>query len=298
MPLVHRRTSSGQRFQRQVFYLGEINDTQRAGWIKLVESFDEQEQAFKTVALFPDDRENPAGVEFGVQVRLRVLSVSAGRQWGACWLGLKVWELLKLDAFWAERLPPSREGTQWLALLKALSVYRLVAPGSEWYLHREWFDQSALHDLLGPDFQLGGKDNLYRTLDRLVDHKAALFDHLKPQWAELFQARFDVLLYDLTSTYFESNPPFPEGDKRQFGYSRDKRSDCVQVVIAVVLTPEGLPPAYEVFSGNTSDKTTLRGMLQKIGAQYGQVQRIWLMDRGIPDEDTLQEMRQSTPPVH
>lgn len=293
----NRRTSSGARFQRQVFYLGEINDSQKAGWTKLIEAFDEYDQTPKTIALFPADRAVPAGVEFGVQIRLREFTVEHPRQWGACWLALKLWELLGLDGFWLERLPPSREGTQWLSLLKALSVYRLIAPGSEWYLHREWFDQCALHDLLGPDFQLGGKDNLYRTLDRLVEHKAALFEYLRPKWAELFQAKFEVLLYDLTSTYFESDPPFPEGDKRQFGYSRDKRSDCVQVVIALVMTPEGFPLAYEVFSGNTSDKTTLRGMLARIATQYGKVQRIWIMDRGIPTEETLEEMRQNDPPV-
>ena len=293
----NRRTSGGRRFQRQVFYLGEINDTQKAGWTRLIEAFDESAQAPKTVALFPEDREVPVGIEGGIQVRLGALSVERPRQWGACWLALKVWDLLQLDSFWSDRLPPSREGTQWLLLLKAMTVFRLIDPGSEWRLHRQWFDGTALHDLLGPDFQLGGKDNLYRTLDLLVAHKAPLFSFLRQQWEGLFAARFEVLLYDLTSTYFESDPPFPEGDKRKFGYSRDKRPDCVQVVIAVVLTPEGFPLAYEVFHGNTSDKTTLHGMLARIEGQYGKVQRIWLMDRGIPTEETLKEMRQSDPPV-
>ena len=130
-----------------------------------------------------------------------------------------------------------------------------------------------------------------------MEHKAALFDHLTQRWKDLFNAQFDVLLYDLTSTYFESDPPFPEEDKRKFGYSRDKRSDCVQVVIALIVTPEGFPLGYEVMGGNTSDKTTLKGFLERIEKQYGKAQRIWVMDRGIPTEETLQQMRASDPPV-
>jgi transposase len=249
------------------------------------------------MALFPEDRMAPSQVAPAVQIWLGEFEVCRPRQWGACWLALWLWKLLKLDEFWSVHLEPSREGTEWRLILKALSAYRLIDPGSEWRLHRQWFDTSALSDLLGPDFQLGCKENLYRTLDKLLAHKEALFTHLRSQWEGLFGAKFEVLLYDLTSTYFESDPPFAEGDKRRFGYSRDKRSDCVQVVIALVLTTEGLPIAYEVFAGNTSDKTTLAGMLQKIEKQYGKLQRIWIMDRGIPTEETLEKMRQSDPPV-
>jgi transposase len=175
--------------------------------------------------------------------------------------------------------------------------YRLIDPGSEWRLHRQWFEQSAMADLLGADYALVEKNTLYRCLDKLVPHKEALFSHLRQRWADLFGATFDVLLYDLTSTYFESPPPDDKEDKRRFGYSRDKRSDCVQVVIALVVTPEGFPLAYEVLPGNTSDKKTLRGMLCKIETQYGKANRIWVMDRGIPTEVTLAEMRASDPPV-
>jgi transposase len=293
----NRRTEDGQRFQRQVVYLGEINDSQKANWIKQIAVFDTATETYATMALFPEDRLVPSEIASAVQIRLSQFEVCRPRQWGACWLALWLWKLLKLDEFWSERLEPSREGTQWRLILKALSAYRLIDPGSEWRLHRQWFDASALSDLLGPDFQLGCKENLYRTLDKLLEHKQALFTHLRSQWEDLFAAKFEVLLYDLTSTYFESDPPFPEGDKRRFGYSRDKRSDCVQVVIALVLTPEGFPIAYEVFAGNTSDKTTLEGMLQKIEKQYGKLQRIWIMDRGIPTEETLERMRQSDPPV-
>lgn len=293
----NRRTAQGQRFQRQVIYLGEINDSQKASWIKQIEVFDATAQASTTLALFPEDRLGPSQVAPAVQIRLSEFEIRRPRQWGACWLALGLWKLLKLDEFWAQRLESSREGTPWRLLLQALSVYRLIDPGSEWRLHRQWFDSTALSDLLGPDFQLGCKENLYRTLDQLLAHKQALFTHLRAQWEDLFGARFEVLLYDLTSTYFESDPPFPEGDKRRFGYSRDKRPDCVQVVIALVITPEGFPIGYEVFAGNTSDKTTLEGILEKIESQYGKLQRVWLMDRGIPTEEVLAKMRQSRPPV-
>src|SRR5438477_10870188 len=152
-------------------------------------------------------------------------------------------------------------------------------------------------DLLGEDFALVEKNALYRCLDKHVEHKPALFTHLRRRWQDLFGARFDVLLYDLTSTYFESDPPSDDSDKRRHGYSRDKRSDCVQVVIALVVTPDGFPLAYEVLPGNTSDKTTLRSFLGQIEAQYGKAQRVWVMDRGIPTEAVLAEMRQADPPV-
>jgi transposase len=204
---------------------------------------------------------------------------------------------IPLDRFWAERLPASRKGTRWDAVLLVLTAYRLLSPGSEWRLHREWFERSALADLLGADFALAEIHKLYACHDRLLAHKQALFDHLVGRWRDLFNVSFDVLLYDLTSTYFEAAPPFAEGDKRRYGYSRDRRPDCVQVVIALVVTPEGLPLAYEVLPGNTSDKTTLRGFLDRIEQQYGKARRIWLMDRGIPTEATLAEMRAADPPV-
>jgi transposase len=175
--------------------------------------------------------------------------------------------------------------------------YRLIDPGSEWRLHRQWFEQSAIADLLGADYGLVEKNALYRCLDKLLEHKPALFDHLRQRWQDLFGASFEILLYDLTSTYFEAAPPDDEDDKRRFGHSRDKRSDCVQVVIALIVTPEGFPIAYEVLPGNTADCTTLRDMLRKIEAQYGKARRTWVMDRGIPTEEVLAEMRQADPPI-
>src|SRR6202140_1002817 len=152
-------------------------------------------------------------------------------------------------------------------------------------------------DLLGEDVGLAEIHKLYRCHDRLLEHKQALFDHLVGRWRDLFNISFDVLLYDLTSTYFEADPPFAESDKRRYGYSRDHRPDCVQVVIALIVTPEGFPLAYEVLPGNTRDSTTLDGFLQRIEHQYGKAQRIWVMDRGIPTEATLPPMRARDPPV-
>ncbi|MBI2837531.1 MAG: IS1634 family transposase, partial [Acidobacteria bacterium] len=161
--------------------------------------------------------------------------------------------------------------------------------------HRGWYDRSAMGDLLGEDFSLVQIDKLYRCMDKLLGHKEDLFFFLRQRWVDMFDAGFDVLLYDLTSTYFVCEPP--EIGKRKFGYSRDKRSDCVQVVIALIVTPDGFPIAYEVMAGNTSDKTTLSGFLRKIETQYGKANRTWVMDRGIPTEETLAEMKNSTPPV-
>ncbi len=166
---------------------------------------------------------------------------------GGCWLALVLWERLALDEFWAQKLGCSRKGTRWLNGLKVLVCQRLLAPGSEWRVHRHWFEQTALADLLGEDVAVAQKDTLYRCLDRVVDHKATFFTSLTERWRSLFAARFDVLLYDLTSTYFECQPPGT--GKRRFGYSRDQRADCVQVVIALIVTPEGFPIAYEVMPG-------------------------------------------------
>ncbi len=293
----NQRCVGGQVVQRQVLYLGEINDSQRQAWIKQIEVFDTGAGAYTTVALFPEDRVIPAEVARGIQIRLHQFEVQRPRQWGACWLALWLWELLALDKFWGARVPPSRQGTRWALILAAMTAYRLIEPGSEWRLHRHWYGTTALGDLLGSDFCLGGKDNLYRCLDRLLEHKRELFSHLRQRWADLFGAKFDVLLYDLTSTYFESEPPEEETDKRRFGYSRDKRSDCVQVILAVVMTPEGYPIGYEVLPGNTADNATLSDMRNKVEEQYGPVERIWLMDRGIPTEESLAAMRACQPPV-
>src|SRR5947207_969626 len=292
------RVARGRVVQRHVLYLGEINDTQELAWRRSIEVIEEDAPQPRTLSLFPEDRcEGLLADASIVSVKLSELRLRRPRQWGACWLTLLLWRELQLDQFWSKRLGVSRKGTRWDQVLFVLVVYRLLAPGSEWRLHREWFQRSAVADLLGEDAGLAEIHKLYRCHDRLLVHKQAVFDHLTGRWRDLFNISYDVLLYDLTSTYFEADPPFPEGDKRRFGYSRDHRPDCVQIVIALVVTPEGLPLAYEVLPGNTSDNTTLRDFLARIERQYGKARRIWLMDRGIPTEVVLAEMRGADPPV-
>jgi transposase len=287
-----RRCAGGRVVDRHVLYLGEINDSQQEQWIRCIEAFDVAAQRQQRLALFPADRPVPlAAQDYGVQVRLSEFRLERPRQWGACWAACQVWAELQLDCFWQPRLPDSREGTCWYHVLLLLVAYRLIEPGSEWRLHREWYVRSAMGDLLGEDFALAEKNTLYRCLDRLVAHKEQLFGFLRERWRDLFGASYDVLLYDLTSTYFESDPPFEDGDKRRYGYSRDHRPDCVQVVIALIVTPQGFPLAYEVMAGNTADNTTLPLFLTKIEAQYGRARRIWVMDRGIPTEVQLAQMR-------
>jgi hypothetical protein len=294
----NKRVAGGRVVQRHVLYLGEINDTQELAWRKSIEVFDEGVARPRMLSLFPEDRcEGLLPDASIVRLTLSQMRLCRPRKWGACWLALTLWRELHLDRFWAKRLPASRKGTRWDQVLFVLAAYRLLDPGSEWRLHREWFERTALPDLLGADFGLAEIHKLYACHDRLLAHKEDLFDHLVGRWRDLFNISFDVLLYDLTSTYFEADPPFPENDKRRHGYSRDHRPDCVQIVIALVVTPEGLPLAYEVMPGNTRDSSTLRGFLARIERQYGKAQRIWLMDRGIPTEEVLAEMRASDPPV-
>ena len=283
----NRRLGDGRVVQRQVLYLGEINDSQREVWRRTIEVIDEGTR--RQVALFPEAIAPAAADVIGI--RLSELQLRRPRQWGACWMAGVLWQQLKLDAFWAARLPASRKGTPWQQVLQTLVAYRLIDPGSEWRLHRQWFDVSAMADLLGGDFTLAQKNTLYRCLDKLVAHKDALFKFLCERWGELFGAKFDVLLYDLTSTYFETDTLREEGDKRQYGYSRDKRFDCRQVVIGLIVTPEGFPLSYEVLAGNTADSTTLSDFLNRIEQRYGHANRIWVMDRGVPTEESLAQMR-------
>jgi transposase len=286
-----RRLATGRVVQRAVLYLGEINDSQEASWRKSLEVFDEARQSSITLSLFPEDREIPAEAVDGLQVKLNEMELHRPRVFGNCWLGCELWAQLGLAEFWREKFgeETQREWVPWEKVLRLLVVSRLIDPGSEFRIHRQWFDRSAMGELLETDFAVAEKDRLYRCLDRLLAHKQELFVYLRQRWQDLFQAQFDVLLYDLTSTYIEGQGE--EIPKARYGYSRDQRFDCLQVVIALVITPEGFPLAYEVMDGNTSDRTTLRGFLEKIEARYGRARRVWVMDRGIPTEEVLAEMR-------
>ena len=289
----NRRVAQNHTVQRTVLYLGEINDSQEATWRKTLQVFDETHQQYTALSLFPEDREIPAASSDSIQVKLSEMELRRPRAFGNCWLGCELWRQLRLEEFWEEKLAEKvqRETVSWAKVLQLLVVNRLIDPGSEFRVHRQWFDQSAMAELMETDFAVAEKDRLYRCLDRLLEHKAALFQHLRERWQDLFQAQFDVLLYDLTSTYIEGQGE--EIPKAQYGYSRDQRFDCKQVVIALVITPEGFPLAYEVMEGNTSDRTTLRGFLEKIESNYGKARRVWVMDRGIPTEELLEEMRTS-----
>jgi transposase len=286
----NRRLTSGKIAQRTVLYLGEINDQQKHSWQKALSVFDEQQQRFTTLRLFPDDRPVPNDALDTVQVKLSGLELRRPRVFGSCWLACRLWRQLGLEEFWQPRLEGERGAVSWEKVLRLLVVNRLLEPGSEFRLHRHWFDQSAMDQLLESDFAVAEKDRLYRCLDRVLKHKQELFQWLRQKWSDLFQADFEVLLYDLTSTYFEGE--MEQNPKARRGYSRDGRPDCLQVVIALVITTDGFPLAYEVLNGNTSERPTLRQFLAQVENIYGKARRVWVMDRGIPTEETLAEMRQ------
>ncbi len=285
----NRRVAGSRIVQRTVLYLGEINDQQQAAWRHTLQVFDEDEQDYRTMSLFPEDREVPADALDSIQVKLSGLELRRPRSYGACWLGCELWQQLGLDEFWQERLPEARAAVSWEKVLQLQVVNCLLDPGSDYRLHRQWYVDTAMDELLETDFAVAAKDRLYRCLDRVLPHKQELFIWLKQKWADLFQSDFEVLLYDLTSTYFEGE--MEQNPKAKRGYSRDKRPDCLQLVIALVVTTDGLPLAYEVMKGNTSDRTTLPGFLKKIEDTYGKARRVWVMDRGVPTEAILKDMR-------
>jgi transposase len=285
----NRRLLGDKTVQRTVLYLGEINDQQQAAWRKTLDVFDEDAQCYTSLSLFPDDRQIPADALDSVQVKLSGLELRRSRAFGNCWLACELWQQLGLDEFWQQRLPEARAAVSWEKVLRLLVVNRLLDPGSEFRVHRQWFVDSAMDELLETGFAVAAKDRLYRCLDRVLEHKQELFVWLKQKWADLFHADFEVLLYDLTSTYFEGE--MEQNPKAKRGYSRDKRSDCLQLVIALVVTTDGFPLAYEVMNGNTSDRKTLPGFLKKIEDMYGKARRVWVMDRGVPSEAILKGMR-------
>ena len=286
----NRRVAGGKAVQREVLYLGEVNTTQEAAWRRTLDVVNEKRAEPSSLMLFPESEPVPPDALNGVQVKLGEMQLCRPRAYGNCWLGCLLWEQLDLERFWRMRLAEQRGEVPWAKVLQILVLQRLIDPGSEFRLHRLGFENSALDELLEVDFAAVAKDRLYRCLDRLLVHKNDLFLHLHQKWKDLFNASYEVLLYDLTSTYFEGL--CEEIPKARHGYSRDGRPDCRQVVIALVLTPDGMPLTYEVMPGNTSDKTTLREFLGKIERAYGKARRVWVMDRGIPTEETLAEMRQ------
>ena len=294
-------------FQRRALYLGELNDSQCSEWQRAVEAFDDKGNV-RQLKLFPEDRAPDTDDGSIVRIRMDRLTVRNMRNWGEVWLGMELWDMLGLDSFWGKRLAPSRKGTDWLAILKAIVMYRLTDPGSELAMHGSWLANTAISELVGPE-ALTGLSTLYNCLDHVMwpsaewkklrgerngSFKDELFHFLRDRWAGLFGSTCDVVLFDLTSTYFEvDGTKALESDLQRYGYSRDKRGDCLQVVIALVLTPDGLPLAYEVLPGNTNDKETQMPFIERLEAKYGKIGSLWLMDRGVPTEKTLAAMRKA-----
>jgi transposase len=286
----NRRLADGRTQQRQVVYLGEINDSQEAAWRRSLQVFDEDHGGYRELSLFPDDRPLPPDAVNSLSLDLSQMQLRHPRAFGDCWLGCQLWDELGLGRFWEIRLARHEGNVPWEKVLAVLAVNRLCDPASEFRVHRQWFADTAMGELLGLGEEAAGKDRLYRCLDLLVAHKDELCQLLADRWRVLFDASFDVLLYDLTSTYFEGE--CERVPLARHGYSRDGRSDCRQVVVALVVTTKGLPLTYEVLAGNTSDKSTLKAFLAKVESLYGKARRVWVMDRGIPTEATLRQMRE------
>jgi len=285
------RVNRKRVLQRRVLHLGELNTTQLERWQRTIEVIEEDGRRHQ-MRLFTDrHRESAAAAapEDVAEVLLSSLVVRRARQFGACWVGCKLWEELGLGEFWQKALEEQGGAVAWEKVVELLSVNRLIEPRSELFIHEKWFPQTAMSALLDSDERVAEKDRLYRALDRMVEHKEALEEHLALRWKDLFGASFDVLLYDLTSTYFEGE--VEEVDKAQRGYSRDHRPDCKQLIIALIVSPEGFPLSYEVFAGNRADVTTLEEMLEAVERKHGRARRVWVFDRGIVSEENLQSLR-------
>jgi transposase len=283
------RTSRGPQ-HRTLAYLGELNGSAESAWRKSIAVFN-GEGTETQLELFASDSPTIPSGERVVQVRLDRVRWERARDFGEVFLAHHLWSLLGLDTLLEERMERGSETIPWPVMAFILSAARLLAPSSELAIEERFYPRTALEDICGVREEQVNKDRLYRSLDHLLPHKAALEAHLKARIGMLFEEPFDVLLYDLTSTYFEglgvANP------QARRGYSRDHRSDCVQVVIGLVVTRSGLPLGYEVFAGNQSEPMTLEGMMAKMEALYGKASRIWVFDRGIASEKNLEMLRRS-----
>lgn len=285
----NRRIANGRVAQKTVLYLGEITNGQEKAWRKTLGVFDVDQNKPVYKYLFAAEDESICNDIDAIPIRLSQLRLSHPRAFGDCWLGCHIWDELLLDSFWQKRIDSYKTSIAFSKVLKLLVINRLIKPGSEFYVHQHWFDRTAMDVLLGCDFTVAQKNRLYQCLDKILPYKDELCQHLKERWETLFDISYDVLLYDLTSTYFEGL--CEQNPKARFGHSKDRRSDCRQVLIALIVTPDGFPLNYEVLAGNTSEKTTLADLLTKIESRYGKSRRVWLMDRGIPKEETLSLMR-------
>jgi transposase len=281
------RTPDGPR-QRTLCHLGELNGSDHARWLRTVEVFNEQGEA-QQLKLFPSHVEPPADDPQVARVLIRRVRLERTRQFGACYLGLELWRRLELDRFFEQAIDDDPADVPWSRVAALLAINRLCAPGSELAIEQRWYPSTALDDLLGIADGKINDTRLYRCLDRILPHKTKLERHLKDRYGALFGAEFDVLLYDLTSTYVEGaaekNPIMHRG------YSRDHRPDCEQMVIALIVNSEGLPFSYETFDGNRADVSTMEAILRMVERKYGKARRIWVMDRGIVSEQNLAAIR-------
>lgn len=284
------RTERGPR-QKVVSWLGALDEAGRLGVLQAAQNQQatvKPQLEFQQQSLF--EYEDEAVEPRWVRVNAKAVRVENNRQFGGPWLALQLIEQLKLDEFLNKHLPKGKEHIQWSLTSMILVIARLLDPSSELYISEQWYPKTALPDLLGVPVDRVDDNRLYRALDELLPHKEALEIHLKNRMGELFDIEYDLLLYDVTSTFFEGqcmNNPLA-----QRGYSRDQRSDCKQVCIALVVTRCGMPLGYEVFAGNTADVTTVKDIVQMMEKRYGKSDRIWVMDRGMTSEDNLEFLRQ------
>jgi len=281
------RTPDGPR-QKTLCYLGELNDSAQARWLKTIEVFNEQGEA-QQLKLFPSHVEAPADDPQVARVLLNKVRLERTRQFGACYLGLELWKRLELDRFFEQALDRAPADVSWSRIAALLTINRLCAPGSELAIEQRWYPTTALDDLLGIEEGKINDTRLYRCLDRMLPYKTQLERHLKDRYGTLFGAEFDVLLYDLTSTYVEGAAE--DNPMMRRGYSRDHRPDCEQMVIALIVNAEGFPFSYETFDGNRADVSTMEVILRMVERKYGKARRIWVFDRGIVSEENLAAIR-------
>ncbi len=283
------RTPDGPR-QRTLCYLGELNDSAQTRWLKTVEVFNEQGES-RQLKLFPSEIETPQDDTAVARVRLDQVRLERSRRFGDCFLGLELWKRLELDRLWEPLLdgPEGAADVPWSRIAALLAINRLCAPGSELAIEERWYPSTALDALLDIEEGKINDTRLYRCLDRLLPHKTKLEQHLTGRYGELFAAQFDVLLYDLTSSYVEGAAEKDPMMRR--GYSRDHRPDCKQVVIALIVNGEGFPLSYETFDGNRADVTTMEAVLRMVERKYGKARRVWVFDRGIVSEENLAALR-------
>ena len=281
------RTAEGPR-QRILCYLGELNSREEKRWRKTISVFNHEGEE-KQLSLFPSESPVPEDDPNVVKIRLDRVAWERPRECGNVVMGLYLWKMLELDRFWQNAIDSQPADVSWSSVAAILALNRLIDPGSELSIEERWYGKTCLDDLLGIPEAKVNTDRLYRSLDLMLPHKEALEKHLRTKYGELFQANFELLLYDLTSTYFEGEAK--ANSQAQRGYSRDHRPDSKQVILALVVSEEGFPLAYEVFDGNRSDVTTLEEILSIVERKYGRFKRIWVFDRGIVSEENLETLR-------